>query len=93
MRIVFVWIMGIFLITVIVFAWYVSQPLVYSFAKEANSTITNVSDDATAKTKTRQTMTIIMLFNNIWAPILVVLILIWMFLSSQRRDVESRWID
>ena len=93
LRIIFVWITAIFLWGVIVFAWYASQPLVYSIVTVANSTLANIENSTTVTTKSSQTATVLLLFNNIWAPIMVIIVLVWAVISSQREDPYSRWED
>lgn len=87
MRVVVVWLVGIFLISIVMFSWYVTQPLLVQSIQVSD---TVMDDTGWNSTQSEQTFTILQYFANLW-PIPVVLIIgLWMFISAQREDPESR---
>lgn len=86
MRIVLVWIVGLVLIAMVITAWYTAQPLLaYSIDLVDNF----MQQTNWNSTRSSQTFTILDFLSLIWGPIIVIAILVWMFISAQRRDVES----
>ena len=87
MRIIYVWIVGIFLITVTLSVWYITQPiLIRTFAisdatMEANSWNTS---------QWEQTNIIGIYLSNLWPIPIVLVLLLWMFMSAQREDPYSQ---
>jgi len=83
MRIVMVWIVAITLIFIISVGWYVSQPVIIGVSRAINASIVGTETNA------RNTITIIEFVSFIWGPVFILFILLWAFVSSARRDVES----
>lgn len=76
-----VWLTASVLIFSISIGWYVSQPVVIGVARGVNSTITNQQG--------RNVATFVEYASFLWGPIVILFILLWAVISSQRRDVES----
>ena len=81
MRVVKVWVSALVFMFVITVSWWITMPVVLAFINAVSSSIT-VSEG-------------IMLMNAVgyvavlWGPLLDLFILVWAFMESQRRDVES----
>ena len=86
MRIILVWVVGIFLITVIGFTWYVTQPFIVKTTAVCDDIMEDMSQN---RTEWENTVTIIDYVANLWPVPIVIAILIWMYISSQREDPES----
>lgn len=81
MRIVMVWIVAITLIFTVSVGWYVSQPIILGVSRGLNSSITNPNG--------RNIVTAIEYVSFAWGPILILFVILWAVISSQRRDIES----
>ena len=82
MRIVWVWITASFLIFTISISWYVSQPVVIGMSRAINATI---YDNPNA----RNVATAVEYVSYAWGPVLIIFLLAWAVISSQKRDIES----
>lgn len=82
MRIVMVWIVATTLIFMVSVGWYISLPVVVGVARAINSTVGNNSN-------ARNIVTAVEYAGYIWGPLLIVFLLLWATINSQRRDVES----
>jgi len=78
-----VWIVGLTLIFIISVGWYVSQPIVLGVSRTVNASIVGTETNA------RNTITMIEYTSFLWGPVFILFVLLWMFVSSARRDVES----
>lgn len=81
MRIVLVWVVAITLIFMVSLGWWVSQPVVIGVSRGINSSITD--------NRGRLAATAVEYVSYAWGPVLILFILLWAVVSSQRRDVES----
>ena len=81
MRIVLVWIVTIILIFTVSLGWYVSQPIVLGVSHGLASSITSSQGKLVARS--------VEYVSYVWGPILILFILLWAIISSQRRDITS----
>lgn len=86
MRIILVWVVGIFLITVIALTWYVTQPFIIKTTMVCDDVMEDMGQN---RTEWENTVTILDYVGNLWPVPIVIAILLWMFISSQREDPES----
>ena len=76
-----VWIVTIILIFTVSLGWYASQPIVLGVSRGLESSIT--TDQG------RLVATGVEYVSYAWGPLLILFILLWAIISSQRRDIES----
>lgn len=89
MQIIFTWILAILLITVCTIAFYVTEPLGYLAISQSESVYQSTGPSLANSARMTATGTILLLFNDLWCPILDITFLLWALISSARRDVES----
>lgn len=89
MRMIFVVITGLVLITMIAFAWYVFQPLAYKTIA-LSQTILNLfgltSEELQLAT---QNNAILYWLNLLWGPVAIIFVLLWMVISAGRVEPRS----
>jgi len=81
MRILIVLISGLGLIFIVSMSWWLTLPIIIPIARAANSTVTLPA--------ARLTINAIEYAEYIWGPLFVVIIVLWMLINAQKRDVES----
>jgi Ni,Fe-hydrogenase I cytochrome b subunit len=81
MRILYVWLTALSLMTFVSIGWYVSMPIVYGVANALRPSITMGSGPAIVG--------FVIIANISWGPIFDVVLLLWALISSQQKDVES----
>ena len=81
MRIVMVWVVAITLIFTVSLSWYISQPIVLGVSRGLNSSITSSQGKLVA--------TGVEYVSYAWGPLLIMFVLLWAIISSQKRDIES----
>jgi hypothetical protein len=89
MQIIFTWILAIMLITVCTMAFYITQPIGYLAITESNTIYQATGPSMAQAAKMTATGTILLLFNDLWCPILDCVFLLWALISSSKRDIES----
>ena len=81
MRIVMVWIVAVTIIFTISLSWWVSLPVIMGVSYGLNSSITAPQGRNIAKG--------VEYVAYAWGPVLVLFILLWAVVSSQRKDIDS----
>lgn len=89
MRIIFTWILAILLITVCTIAFYITQPMGYMAITMSNTVYQATGPSVVNSARMTSTGTILLLFNDLWCPVLDIVFLLWALISSAQRDVES----
>lgn len=87
MRPVTVWLVGILIISIVMFGWYMTQPIL---VRSIQISDTIMEDSGWNSSKSDQTFTVLTYLANLWPVPIVLVILLWMYISSQREDPESR---
>jgi len=82
MRIVIVWIVTSILIFTVSVSWWVSQPVVIGVSRGINATIYS-------NPNARNVATAIEYVSYAWGPLLIIFLLAWAIINSQKRDIES----
>ncbi len=86
MRIVLTWVVGTFLIALIIVSWYITQPLLIQTTLVADMVLDELGTNTTGW---EQTKTLNIYVANLWPVPFVLIIFLWMMISSQRTDPES----
>lgn len=81
MRIVRVWVVAIILVFSVSLSWYVSQPIVLGVSRGIGSSITSSQGKLVA--------TGVEYVSYAWGPLLIIFVLLWAIISSQKYDRES----
>lgn len=81
MRILWVWVVAIILMSSVSFGWYVSLPVVFGISEG----LAGVGLSGTAQ----GIVTVIQYVTIWWGPIMILFILLWALISSQRVDPTS----
>jgi hypothetical protein len=89
MEIIFVWILTALMITVCSITFYVSQPLGYLAITTSQTVYTATGPNAAQQAKMTQTGAVLLLLNDIWCPVLIIVFLLWAIISSAHRDITS----
>ena len=89
MQIIFTWIIACVLCTICFTAWYVTEPLGHAIVTQSQQIYLNTGPSAANLARMNQMVTLDLLFNLIWMPIAVIVILLWAIISSSRHDIES----
>lgn len=82
MQLFYVWLTALVLITSISLGWYVTLPIVSAFAD-------GIANYTSADPNARNIVQLVEFANFVWGPIMVIFILFWAIIYSQKRDVES----
>jgi len=90
MRMIFVVITGLVLITLITFTWYVFQPLAYT-SIEMSETILGMMIGTTAQEYQLavQNNSILYWLNLLWGPVADIFVLLWMVVSAGTVEPRS----
>jgi hypothetical protein len=78
-----VWIFVFVMIGTIMMIWYVSQPVVQNLVDETRTVVRNLEANTTGY---EQGVTTIELVNVVWAPIFILIMLVFGYLASTRRE-------
>jgi hypothetical protein len=81
-----VWIFVFVMIGVIMMLWYVSQPVVQHLVDETRTVVRDMNANTTGY---EQGITSIELVNVVWAPIFILIMLVFGFLASSQREGVS----
>lgn len=82
MRIVMVWITAFSLLFIITLGWYVTLPVIIGVSRNLNATTSDNPNVANISTAIEYAA-------YAWGPIMMLFIVLWAIISSQKRDVES----
>lgn len=84
-----VWIVGLALLSMVTISWYVTQPIIYSLTEGTEPILEDLGENSTQSV---HTFNFIRFFGTVWGPIFDGVIILWMLVSSSRRDIESDYI-
>lgn len=89
MRIIFVTATFIFLMFSATVAWYSLTPIFYNVTETFNTTAFNMSLPAGATTQINRSITILQYLYPILMGMIILGIVVWLFVQTQRVDYES----
>lgn len=78
-----VWIFVFVMIGVTMMIWYVSQPVVQNLVDETRTVVRDLDANTTGY---EQGVTTIELVNVVWAPIFILMLLVFGYLASTKRE-------
>jgi len=77
------WIFVFVMIGVIMMVWYVSQPTVQTIVDKTRTVVRDLDANTTGY---EQGITTVELMNVVWAPIFILILLVFGYLASTRRE-------
>jgi hypothetical protein len=89
MRMIFVVITGLMLITLITFTWYVFQPLAYQTISLSETILNLFGLSPEQMQLATQNNAMLYWFNLLWGPLADIFVMLWMVVSAGRMEVRS----
>ena len=89
MRMIFVVITGLVLITIITFTWYVFQPLAYQSIALSETILNLIGITPEELQLATQNNAMLYWFNLLWGPVADIFVVLWMVVSAGRIEVRS----
>ena len=89
MRMLFVVLTGLMLITLITFAWYIFQPLAYQSIALSQTIINLLGLTPEEIQLATQNNAMLYWFNLLWGPVADIFVVLWMVISAGRIEVRS----
>ena len=89
MRMIFVVITGLMLITIITFSWYIFQPLAYQSIALSESILSIIGVTPEELQLATQNNALLYWFNLLWGPVADIFVVLWMVISAGRIEVKS----